>query len=78
MLAEAMEEEEAVANGKKGGRRRCKGKTANDDGEKVDGRAGPKSEHVVLSKSQYLCFSFIFILILCYSYRLCHGAFGGA
>ncbi|KAG2353804.1 hypothetical protein BDR07DRAFT_1329215 [Suillus spraguei] len=51
MLAEAMEEDEAVASGKKVGRRRCKGKAANDDGEKVDGRAGPKSEHVVLSKT---------------------------
>ncbi|KAG2034991.1 hypothetical protein BDR03DRAFT_869053 [Suillus americanus] len=51
MLAEAIEEEEANANGKKAGRRRCKGKAANDDGEKVDGRAGPKSEHVVLSKT---------------------------
>lgn len=48
MLAEAMEEEEAGANGKKAGRRR---KPVNDDGEKVDGRAGPKSEHVVLSKT---------------------------
>jgi hypothetical protein len=53
MLAEAMEEEEAAANGKKAGRRRSKGKTSNDDSEKADGRAGPKSEHVVLSKSQY-------------------------
>ncbi|KAG1737301.1 hypothetical protein EDB19DRAFT_1718480 [Suillus lakei] len=51
MLAEAMEEEEAGVNGKKGGKRRCKGKAGNDDGEKVDGRAGPKSEHVVLSKT---------------------------
>lgn len=51
MLAEAMEEEEAAVNGKKGGRRRCKGKAATDDSEKVDGRAGPKSEHVVLSKT---------------------------
>ncbi|KIK36539.1 hypothetical protein CY34DRAFT_811228 [Suillus luteus UH-Slu-Lm8-n1] len=54
MLAEAMEEEAAAAaNGKKGGggRRRCKGKAANDDNDKVDGRSGPKSEHVVLSKT---------------------------
>ncbi|KAG1745556.1 hypothetical protein EDD22DRAFT_918750 [Suillus occidentalis] len=53
MLAEAMEEEEAAANGKKGGRRRCKSKAAaaNEDTDKVDGRAGPKSEHVVLSKT---------------------------
>lgn len=50
-MAEAIEEEEAVASGKKVGRRRCKGKATNDDGEKVDGRAGPKSEHVVLSKT---------------------------
>jgi hypothetical protein len=52
MLAEAMEEDEGAASGKKGGRRRCKGKAGNEDGEKIDGRAGPKSEHVVLSKSQ--------------------------
>ncbi|KAG0694919.1 hypothetical protein DFH29DRAFT_957731 [Suillus ampliporus] len=50
MLAEAMEEEELGANGKKAGRRRCKGR-AGEDGEKIDGRAGPKSEHVVLSKT---------------------------
>jgi len=51
MLADAMEEEEGAASGKKGGRRRCKGKAGNEDGEKIDGRAGPKSEHVVLSKT---------------------------
>ncbi|KAG1744044.1 uncharacterized protein EDB91DRAFT_1246926 [Suillus paluster] len=51
MLAEAMEEEETGANGKKAGRRRGRGKAGNEDGEKVDGRAGPKSEHVVLSKT---------------------------
>jgi len=52
MLAETMEDEEGSANGKRGGRRRCKGRAATEDGEKIDGRAGPKSEHVVLSKSQ--------------------------
>lgn len=52
MLAGAMEDEEEGANGKKVGAKRCKGKARNEDGEKIDGRAGPKSEHVVLSKSQ--------------------------
>lgn len=68
MLAEAMEEEE----GKKGGRRRCRGKAGNEDGEKTDGRAGPKSEHVVLSKSQCPERILLSSLILHYSHRLHH------
>ena len=36
------------------GKKKSRGKLLNDDGEKVDGRAGPRSENVVLQKSQYL------------------------
>ncbi|KAL4064374.1 hypothetical protein J3A83DRAFT_4101160 [Scleroderma citrinum] len=45
------EEERILAHGKSKGRRRGKGRTACDDGEKADGRAGPRSENVVLSKT---------------------------
>ena len=38
------------SNGKKKSRR----KNMNEDGEKIDGRAGPRSENVVLQKSSYL------------------------
>lgn len=31
--------------------RKKKTKNANDDGEKIDGRAGPRSENIVLQKS---------------------------
>lgn len=40
----------AASKGKKKGR----GKIMSDDGEKIDGRAGPRSENVVLQKSSYL------------------------
>ncbi|KAI6123569.1 hypothetical protein EDD16DRAFT_1471613 [Pisolithus croceorrhizus] len=42
------EEERITANGKGRGRRRGKSK---EDGERIDGRAGPRSENVVLSKT---------------------------
>ncbi|KAF8119690.1 hypothetical protein EV363DRAFT_1409768 [Boletus edulis] len=45
------EDEQLFADGKPRNRRRGKGKAKIDDGEKVDGRAGPRSENVVLSKS---------------------------
>jgi len=45
------EEERALVNGKTRNRRRGKGRAACEDGEKTDGRAGPRSENVVLSKS---------------------------
>lgn len=46
------EDEQQLADGNKSkGRRRGKGKAKNDDGERVDGRAGPRSENVVLSKT---------------------------
>ncbi|KIJ66950.1 hypothetical protein HYDPIDRAFT_85064 [Hydnomerulius pinastri MD-312] len=45
------EDEQILANGKTKTRRRGKGKATNDDGEKVDGRAGPRSENVVLAKT---------------------------
>lgn len=47
-----VEDEQQLADGKTKSRRRGKGKTKNDDGERVDGRAGPRSENVVLSKSK--------------------------
>lgn len=46
------EDEQLLADGKAKGRRRGKGKAKVDDGERVDGRAGPRSEYVVLSKSE--------------------------
>ncbi|KAI6155195.1 hypothetical protein BKA82DRAFT_991924 [Pisolithus tinctorius] len=42
------EEERVMAHGKSRGRRRNK---STEDGERIDGRAGPKSENVVLSKT---------------------------
>ena len=36
------------------GKQKTRGKLLCDDGEKVDGRAGPRSENVVLQKSKYL------------------------
>lgn len=46
------EDEQQAAEGKSKGRRRGKGMEKGDDGEKIDGRAGPRSENVVLSKSK--------------------------
>ena len=46
------EEEQQLAEGKSRSRRRGKGKAKSDDGERADGRAGPRSENVVLSKSK--------------------------
>jgi len=46
-----MEDEQQLADGKPKSRRRGKGKATNDDAERVDGRAGPRSENVVLSKT---------------------------
>ncbi|KAF8843732.1 hypothetical protein BDN67DRAFT_988269 [Paxillus ammoniavirescens] len=45
------EDEQNLANDKTRNRRKGKGKAKNDDGEKIDGRAGPRSENVVLSKT---------------------------
>jgi len=45
------EDEQQLADGISKSRRRGKGKAKNDDGERVDGRAGPRSENVVLSKT---------------------------
>ena len=47
-----VEDEQQLADGKSKSRRRGKGKAKDDDGERVDGRAGPRSENVVLSKSK--------------------------
>ena len=58
-LREAIRAEEALAasEGDKAGKTKKKGrrKSMNEAGEKVDGRAGPKSENVVLQKSRYYC-----------------------
>ncbi|KAG6332990.1 hypothetical protein ID866_6095 [Astraeus odoratus] len=53
------EEERVLAQGKSRGRRRGRSKTANEDGERVDGRAGPRSENVVLSKSGFRSLLFL-------------------
>ena len=73
-LKEAIrkEEEEAAATSTNTGSgssrnptRKKKGKNASDDGEKIDGRAGPRSENIVLQKSRKcslrLCSVLIFI-----------------
>ena len=59
MEAIRKEEEEAAAllssagNGPPGNvPRKKKGKNTPDDGEKIDGRAGPRSENIVLQKSR--------------------------
>ncbi|KAF9223740.1 hypothetical protein BS17DRAFT_733478 [Gyrodon lividus] len=46
------EDEQNLVNDKRRNRRKGKGKAKDDDdGEKIDGRAGPRSENVVLSKT---------------------------
>jgi hypothetical protein len=80
-LREAIREEEEAAaeggsddraggaNGKGRGKRgRGRGK---DSGEKVDGRAGPRSENVVLGKSEYMS-CLLFIHSFSFSYRIHH------
>ena len=47
-----VEDEQQPVDGKGKGRRKGKGKGKIDDGDKIDGRAGPRSENVVLSKSK--------------------------
>ncbi|KAH0833059.1 hypothetical protein J3R83DRAFT_12050 [Lanmaoa asiatica] len=46
-----VEDEQQLADDKPKSRRRGKGKAKNDDGDRIDGRAGPRSENVVLSKT---------------------------
>lgn len=46
------EDEQQLVDGKPKSRRRGKGRAKSDDGERIDGRAGPRSENVVLSKSE--------------------------
>jgi hypothetical protein len=64
-LREAIRLEDESSNGASGsgngrhaagskGKKKTRGKLLCDDGEKVDGRAGPRSENVVLQKSKYL------------------------
>lgn len=47
------EDEQQLVDGKPKSRKRGKGKAKSDDSERIDGRAGPRSENVVLSKSKY-------------------------
>lgn len=56
-LREAIRAEEDASSGLGlgGKKRRARGRVG-DDGEKVDGRAGPRSENIVLAKSKSLCF----------------------
>ena len=51
-LEELAAENERVELAKSGKAR--KRRKAGEEGEKADGRAGPKSENVVLQKSEYL------------------------
>ncbi|KAF8273307.1 hypothetical protein EI94DRAFT_1716358 [Lactarius quietus] len=55
-LREAIRAEEEASNGlgPGGKKRRSRGRVS-EDGEKVDGRAGPRSENIVLAKSKSLC-----------------------
>jgi hypothetical protein len=55
-LREAIRAEEEASSGlgPGGKKRRSRGRVG-EDGEKVDGRAGPRSENIVLAKSQPLC-----------------------
>jgi hypothetical protein len=61
-LREAIRAEEDTSNGMGHGgkKRRARGRVG-EDGEKVDGRAGPRSENIVLAKSKPLFFSCIFL-----------------
>lgn len=54
-LREAIRAEEEAARDAKGKGRRSRARAKADDatGEKIDGRAGPRSEHVVLMKSMH-------------------------
>lgn len=57
-LREAIRAEEEASNtlGPGGKKRRARGRVS-DDGEKIDGRAGPRSENIVLAKSEpFPCF----------------------
>jgi hypothetical protein len=57
-LREAIRAEEEASNGQgPGGKKRRSRGRVGEDGEKVDGRAGPRSENIVLAKSKPLCHS---------------------
>ena len=59
-LREAIRAEEEASStlGPGGKKRRTRGRTG-DDGEKIDGRAGPRSENIVLAKSKPFLFSLL-------------------
>jgi hypothetical protein len=56
-LREAIRAEEEASSGLGSGgkKRRTRGRVG-EDGEKIDGRAGPRSENIVLAKSEPSCF----------------------
>ena len=61
-LREAIRAEEEASSGLGSGgkKRRARGRVS-EDGEKIDGRAGPRSENIVLAKSETpLLFSYFF------------------
>jgi hypothetical protein len=51
-LREAIRAEEEASSGMGGGKKRRTRGRVSDDGEKLDGRAGPRSENIVLAKSK--------------------------
>lgn len=66
-LREAIraEEEASSALGSGGKKRRARGRMS-EDGEKIDGRAGPRSENIVLAKSELALFFFLsYLRIMC-------------
>ena len=67
-LREAIRAEEEASSGlgPAGKKRRTRGRVS-DDGEKFDGRAGPRSENIVLAKSMSPCFC----LHQCSPFRSC-------
>jgi hypothetical protein len=76
-LREALREEEANSansgegdsKGRGGRPKRGKGKGKSEaDGEKIDGRAGPRSENVVLSRSKFLAAPFFLssVVLICF------------
>jgi hypothetical protein len=68
-LREAIRAEEEASSGLGSGgkKRRARGRVS-DDGEKIDGRAGPRSENIVLAKSEP-CLLFSYFCACC-SFRL--------
>ena len=61
-LREAIRAEEEASNTGPGGKKRRARGRVSEEGEKIDGRAGPRSENIVLAKSKpFLSFSPIWV-----------------